>query len=39
MLPNVRAYLKSCDGQTNWLYFLIEDDDLLEKYDIIILLI
>ena len=22
----------SYDGQTKWMYFLIEDDDLVEKY-------
>ena len=26
---------KSYDGQTKWMYFLIEDDDLLEKYNTI----
>ena len=25
------AYVKSYDGQTKWMYFLIEDYDLLEK--------
>ena len=35
MLPKTRAYVKSYDGQTKWMYFLIEDDDLLEKYNII----
>ena len=35
MLPNTSAYVKSYDGQTNWMYFLIEDDDLLQKYDTI----
>ena len=33
MLPKTRTYVKSCDGQTKWKYFLIEDDDLLEKYN------
>ena len=28
--PKTRAYVKSYGGQTNWMYFLIEDDDLLE---------
>ena len=33
MLPKTSAYVKSFDGQTKWMYFLIEDDDnLLEKY-------
>ena len=31
MLPETSAYVKSYDGQTKWMYFLIEDDDLLEK--------
>ena len=31
MLPKTRAYVKSYDGQSKWMYFLIEDDDLLEK--------
>ena len=36
MLSKVGAYVKSYDGQTNeWMYFLLEDDDLLEKYDTI----
>ena len=35
MLPKTSAYVKSYDGQTKWIYFLIEDDDLLEKYNII----
>ena len=35
MLPKTSAYIKSYDGQTKWMYFLIEDDDLLEKYNTI----
>ena len=35
MLPKTSAYVKSYDGQTKWMYFLIEDDDLLEKYNTI----
>ena len=31
MLPKTSAYEKSYDGQTKWMYFLNEDDDLLEK--------
>ena len=27
--------VKISDGQTKWMYFLIENDDLLEKYNII----
>ena len=30
MLPKTSAYVKSYDGQTKWIYFLIEDDGLLE---------
>ena len=32
MFSKMRAYVKSYDGQTNWMYFLIEHDYLLEKY-------
>ena len=35
MLPKTSAYVKSYDGHTKWIYFLIEDDDLLEKYNAI----
>ena len=35
MLPKTGLYLKNYDGQTKWMYFLFEDYDLLEKYDII----
>ena len=31
MLPKTSTYVKSYDGQFKWMYFLIEDDDLLEK--------
>ena len=33
MLPKKRSYVKRYDGQIKWMYFLIEDDNLLEKYD------
>ena len=33
MLPNMSAYIKRNDGQIKWMYFLIEYDDLLKKYD------
>ena len=33
MLPKTSEYVKSYDGQTKWMCFLIENDDLLEKYD------
>ena len=35
MLPKTGADVKSFDRQTKWMYFLIEDDDLLEKYNTI----
>ena len=35
MLPKTSGYVKSYDGQTKWIYFVIEDDDLLEKYNTI----
>ena len=31
MLPKTSAYVKTYDRQTKWMYFLIEDDDLLKK--------
>ena len=33
MLPKTSTYVKSYDGQTKCMYFFIEDDDLLEKYN------
>ena len=35
MLPKTSAYVKSYDGQTKWKYFLIEDNNLLEKHNTI----
>ena len=37
MLPKAiaYAYLKSYDGPTKWMYFLIENNELLEKYNAI----
>ena len=32
MLPKTRAYVKSYDGQTKWMWFLIEDDNLLNTF-------
>ena len=32
ILPKTSAYVKSYDEQTKWMCFLIENDDLLEKY-------
>ena len=31
MLPKTSTYVKSCYGQTKWMYLLIEDDKVLEK--------
>ena len=35
MLLKTSTYVKSYDGQNKWMYFLIDDDDLLEKYNTI----
>ena len=35
MLPKSSARVKGFDGETTWMYFLIEDDDLLEKHNTI----
>ena len=35
MLPKTSTYVKPYDGQTKWMYFLIEDGDLLEKHNTI----
>ena len=35
MLRKSSAYVISNDRQITWMYFLIEDDDLLEKYNTI----
>ena len=35
MLPKTKAYVKIFDGQTERMYFLIKDDNLLEKYNVI----
>ena len=35
MLPKTSAHVKSYDGQSKWMYFLLGDDDLLEKYNTI----
>ena len=35
ILPKTSAYVKRFDGQTKLMYFLIEDCDLLELYNII----
>ena len=33
MLLKTSPYIKSYDGETKWMYFFIEDDKLLEKYN------
>ena len=35
MLLKTSAYVKSYDGQTKWMHFLLEDDDVLWKYNAI----
>ena len=35
MLPKTSTHVKSYDGQTKQIYFLIEDDELLEKFNTI----
>ena len=35
MIPETGACIKSYHGQIKWMYFLIEDDGLLEKYNTI----
>ena len=35
MLPKTSDYVKSYDGETKWMYFLIENEDLSEKYNTI----
>ena len=35
MLPEASAYVKGYDGQTKQMCFLTEDDELLEKHNIV----
>ena len=35
MLSKTTASVKSYDGEIKWMYFLIKDDNLLEKYNTI----
>ena len=35
MLTKTRTYVRSYDSQTKWMYFLIKNDDILEKYNTI----
>ena len=32
MPPKMGTYVQCYDGQIKWMYFLIEDNDLLKKY-------
>ena len=32
MLPKISGYVKIYDGQTKWMYFLIENDDKVTSY-------
>ena len=34
MLPKTSAYVKIYDGETKWMHFSTENDELLEKYNI-----
>ena len=31
MLPKKSAYVKTYDGENKWMYFLIEDDNVIKK--------
>ena len=35
MFPKTSAYVESYDEQTKWIQLLIEDDELLKKYNTI----
>ena len=35
MVPKTSAYVNIYDGQTKWMYFLTENDDLSETYNTI----
>ena len=35
MLPKTNIYVKIYEEKTKWMYFLIVNDNLLEKYDTI----
>ena len=32
MLTEISSYVKCYDGETKWMYFFIEDENLLEKF-------
>ena len=31
IFPKLSAYIESFDGETKWMYFLVEDDELLKN--------
>ena len=33
ILPKTNTYVKSYDGETKWIYFLIGDDKFLKKHN------
>ena len=33
MLPKTTTHVRSYDGETQWIFFSIEDDELLKKYN------
>ena len=33
MLPRTSAYIKSRDNETKWMYFFIQDEEVLEKHN------
>ena len=35
ILPKTRVYVKNYNGETKWMYFMIEDDDILDIHNII----
>ena len=35
MLPKASTHVKKQDGQTKWIYLMIENKDLVEKYNTI----
>ena len=35
IFPKTNAYVKCYDAEAKWMYFLVEDEDFLEKYNTI----
>ena len=33
MLPKTSVYVNGFDGETNWMNFMIKDDELFKKYN------